>query len=66
MLASLVASREMVVIDAYLGFEIRVEEGGVHVAQATFRGRAVVLEAESLPASRKLIWQWWHQIGVFA
>lgn len=66
MLANLVASMETVVIDAYLGFEIRVEDGGLHVAQARFQNGAVVLEADTLPAARKLIWQWWHQVNVLS
>ena len=66
MLASFVASMETVVVDGYLGFEIRVEEGGLHVAQSTFQERAVVLEAETLPAVRKLVWQWWPHVNVCA
>ena len=66
MSASAVVSMETVVIDGYLGFEIRVEEGGLHVAQSKIQGRAVVLEATSLPAARKLVWQWWHHVNLFA
>lgn len=64
MLENLVAPAQKVVLDAYLGFEIRVEEGGRHVANAKF-GRETVLEAYSLPSLRKRIWQWWHHVEIF-
>ena len=55
------ATLDSVVLDVYLGFEIRCEAGGIHVAEARFRGgEETILEAATLPSIRKLIWQWWH------
>ena len=55
---------DSVVLDEYLGFEIRCEPGGVHVAVPRFRKEErLALEASTLPSIRKLIWLWWHSVN---
>ncbi|MFQ5600469.1 MAG: hypothetical protein ACE5G2_07940 [Candidatus Krumholzibacteriia bacterium] len=51
-------------IDVYLGFEIfEEEEGGfVAVPQGWADGGGKELEASDLPALRKRIWHWWHDL----
>jgi hypothetical protein len=56
------ATLDTVLIGTYLGFEIRYDVLGTHIAEPTFRSsNPTSLEAGSLPALRKRIWQWWHQ-----
>lgn len=56
------ATLDTVLIGTYLGFEMRSDVLGAHLAEPTFRSRTpAILAAESLPALRKRIWQWWHQ-----
>lgn len=46
---------------------MRCDVFGAHLADPTFRSHTPAsLEAESLPAIRKRIWQWWHQLEALA
>jgi hypothetical protein len=52
------------VVETRLGFEIHRNANGGFVAipQGWTREQATVLEAETLPALRQRIWNWWHRL----
>jgi hypothetical protein len=46
--------------DSYLGFGIRIQDGSYVATPTGWTGE--VLLAESMPAMRRKIWRWWHQV----
>jgi hypothetical protein len=46
--------------DVYLGYEIRLQDGGLVATPQGWRGE--VLIADTMPTMRRKIWRWWHQV----
>ena len=51
-------------VDVYLGFEViqRAESAFVAIPRGWTQVRVTVLQAGDLPAIRKRIWAWWHNL----
>ena len=46
--------------DEYLGFGIRVQDDCYVAIPLGWRGEVII--ADSMPALRKKVWKWWHQV----